>query len=680
MSNEAKKMITQFIEWNVYLPISGVEINGFALILLGFTVGVIGGFFGIGGAFMVTPALNVFGFPMAYAIGTDMAHIAGKSIVATASHWRFGNVDMRLGILMIAGTVIGIELGATFIMWLEKTGRIGETVRITYMMLLFSLGSYMLYEYIKHSRGSDKKDVKDIERSKIAERIHGISLPPMIKLKVSGFTVSLWVILGVGILTGFIAGFLGVGGGFIRMPAFMYLLGVPTKIAVGTDLFEVMFSGAYGAFSYALKGRVEILAAIIMLIGAAVGAQFGTAATRYARGMIIRLYFAVTMLLAGVSVIFKHLSERNKDIYMPALDEWVKAVSGLSDKAELRHYLHINKGAVSEWLIKQPDIIQQAYNMEKAWNSYSGYLMLGSACALSSVIIVFLVRGILKEKAEARIPEAITIPAKKQVVIASSCKLSDLSAVRLGANIARGFADEVVLCICEEEGICEEYVQMGKDILAMHGILPKIEFAKGSPYKEIDKISSEACLLIIGSRPINPLDPKYYLGDNATKIVRRMPTSTLVVKEREQIRRMLLCLDIPYSSNTVNMAKEIAIATDAFIEIIYVASLPTLYSIEASGLEPLFNQDILSEFYKREMELLSRLKEELQSAGIKEVSVKLREGIAEEQVIKESVEGDFDLIIIKEGFLKTPFGLFLGRLSTNIATHSPSASVLIVKR
>jgi nucleotide-binding universal stress UspA family protein len=128
------------------------------------------------------------------------------------------------------------------------------------------------------------------------------------------------------------------------------------------------------------------------------------------------------------------------------------------------------------------------------------------------------------------------------------------------------------------------------------------------------------------------------------------------------------------------MAKEIAIATDAFIEIIHVVSLPTLYSIEASGLEPLFNQDILSEFYKREMELLGRLKEELQSAGIKEVSVKLREGIAEEQIIKESVEGDFDLIIIKEGFLKTPFGLFLGRLSTNIATHSPSASVLIVKR
>jgi uncharacterized membrane protein YfcA len=135
-------------DWVVYLPISGTEVNGFALILLGLTVGVIGGFFGGGGAFIVTPALNVFGFPMAYAIGTDMAHIAGKSIVATFKHRKFGNVDMKLGLLMIIGTVFGIELGATLIMWLEKVGRIGPIVRVTYMFLLFGLGVYMLYEYM----------------------------------------------------------------------------------------------------------------------------------------------------------------------------------------------------------------------------------------------------------------------------------------------------------------------------------------------------------------------------------------------------------------------------------------------------------------------------------------------------------------------------------------------------
>lgn len=391
-------------DWNVYLPISGVEVNGFALILLGFTVGVIGGFFGIGGAFMVTPALNTLGFPMAYAIGTDMAHIAGKSIVATFKHWKFGNVDVRLGVLMIIGTAIGIEVGATFIMWLEKIGRVGPIVRITYMVLLFSLGSYMVYEYIKHSKGHEKKTIKDVGRARLAIKMQSIKIPPMINLKVSGFAISLWVIIGVGVFTGFIAGCLGVGGGFIRMPALMYVVGCPTKVAVGTDLFEVMFSGAYGAFSYALKARVELMAALIMLIGAAIGAQIGTTATKYARGMIIRLYFAATILLAGVSVIFKHIAEKNKDIYASALNKWAMAASGLTDKTELRHWLHINKEAVREWIIQQPDIIQQAFFMEKAWSSYSGYLMLGSACALSAVIIVFLIRGFLRERAGQGLP------------------------------------------------------------------------------------------------------------------------------------------------------------------------------------------------------------------------------------------------------------------------------------
>jgi uncharacterized membrane protein YfcA len=338
-------------DWIVYLPISGTEINGFALILLGFTVGVIGGFFGVGGAFMVTPALNVFGFPMAYAIGTDMAHIAGKSIVATAKHGKFGNVDVKLGLLMILGTIIGIELGATLIMWLERIGRIGPIVRTTYVILLFGLGFFMLFEYIKNARGQSKQPATaDADKSKLALRMQSINLPPMIHLKVSGFKISLWIILGVGAFTGFLAGFLGVGGGFIRMPALMYLIGSPTKVAVGTDLFEVMFSGAYGAFSYAMKGRVEILAAVIMLVGAAIGAQIGATATVYARGTIIRLYFAYTMIAAGVSVIFKHLSEQNKDVYQAALNEWAKATSGLSDKVEIGLWLHNNKeGSSCGW-------------------------------------------------------------------------------------------------------------------------------------------------------------------------------------------------------------------------------------------------------------------------------------------------------------------------------------------
>lgn len=390
----------------LYLPIAGVDIMAWQLVLLGLTVGVIGGFFGIGGAFMVTPALNVFGFPMAYAIGTDMAHIAGKSIVATVKHRKLGNVDMRLGLLMVLFTAIGIEGGAWTILWLEKIGRVGPIVRVVYMVLLFGLGSYMLFEYFKLTRGAAAHKVKDAGTSALAARMQSIHLPPMIHLKASGLTISLWVIGCVATFTGFLAGFLGVGGGFIRMPALMYLIGCPTTVAVGTDLFEVMISGAYGAFSYAAKARVELLAAMVMLLGAAIGAQFGTIATKYVKGLTIRLYFAVTMLLSGVSVIFKHVSASHKSVYEPALNAWIQATAGISGKGALREWAMMNKGAVKTWMAQQSDAMQSAFAMEKQWNTLSGYLMLGAACALSLLIVVKMLRGVAYERrlnAQARV-------------------------------------------------------------------------------------------------------------------------------------------------------------------------------------------------------------------------------------------------------------------------------------
>jgi uncharacterized membrane protein YfcA len=394
-----------------YLPIAGVEIMGWKLILIGFTVGVIGGFFGIGGAFMVTPALNVFGFPMAYAIGTDLAHIAGKSIVATAKHRKFGNVDLKLGIIMIIGTAIGIELGATTIMWLERIGRVDAVVRYIYIALLFSLSSYMLYEYIKLTRGAarEKKVITDAGKSALAIKMQSIKIPPMVYLSVSGFPISVWIIILVGAITGFVAGFLGVGGGFIRMPALLYVIGTPTRVAVGTDLFEVMVSGAYGAFTYALKGRVELIAAVIMLLGAAVGAQFGTLATQYVKGLQIRLYFAITMMLAAVSVIFKQIASTYKAVYSSELVAWVKSHpqfiewaqtegAKLSPKEQVRDWIWMNKEAVENWFAQQPEIIQHARAMEKFWNDCSGYLMLGVACALSAFIIFKMIQGIKLEK------------------------------------------------------------------------------------------------------------------------------------------------------------------------------------------------------------------------------------------------------------------------------------------
>src|SRR5512137_2802167 len=143
--------------FHIVLPIAGVELNLLLLLLIGFTVGVCGGFFGIGGAWIVTPALNIFGFPMAYAIGTDLAHMGGKSIVSTIRHRKFGNVDVRLGVSMIVGTTCGMEIGAQLVMWLERLGLAESYIRKAYVVFLALIGAYVLYDYISHVLAERKK-------------------------------------------------------------------------------------------------------------------------------------------------------------------------------------------------------------------------------------------------------------------------------------------------------------------------------------------------------------------------------------------------------------------------------------------------------------------------------------------------------------------------------------------
>ena len=294
--------------FDIYLPIAGIHFNIFILLAIGFSVGVLGGFFGVGGAWVVTPALNIFGFNMAYAIGTDLAHIFGKSIVATKKHGKMGNVDVKMGLLSIIGSVIGVEIGAQNVMWLTSKGLAGPVVRYSYMVLLFGLGIYMLYDYFTKDKRRAKRE-QQAQAGIEAPRKSKWNIPPMIHFPVSGVTVSLWTILMIFFVTGWLSGFLGVGGGFIRMPALIYLVGCPTAIAVGTDLFSVVFTGAYGCFTYAMKARVEIIAALVMLIGASIGAQIGVTAVKYIHGYGIRLLFAIMIILAGISVALKQFDQ-----------------------------------------------------------------------------------------------------------------------------------------------------------------------------------------------------------------------------------------------------------------------------------------------------------------------------------------------------------------------------------
>ena len=300
------------MDWlHISMPIAGVSILWPGLIILGFGVGMIGGFFGMGGGWMVTPGLNILGFPMAFAIGTDIAQMSGPSLISTLRHSKFGNVDYKLGLTMVAGTVTGFECGAQIIMWLERIGKVDVYVRSGYLVLLTLIAWLVFADLAKRQKKEREAAASGRTIDALAtgiewhKTLHKIRIPPVVYFRKAGIRCSAWLPISVSFVTGLLAGFMGIGGGLIRMPALIYLIGCPTHIAVGTDLFEVAISGLYGAASYSYKGRTELLAAVIMLLGASVGAQIGAVATKYVKGYGIRVFFGISVLGCALSIVLK---------------------------------------------------------------------------------------------------------------------------------------------------------------------------------------------------------------------------------------------------------------------------------------------------------------------------------------------------------------------------------------
>ncbi|WP_324664409.1 sulfite exporter TauE/SafE family protein [Haloarcula sediminis] len=278
---------------------------GMVLLFIGFglLIGVLFGFFGMGGSFLVTPALLVMGYPTRVAVGSGLAFVFGTSVIATLKHRDMGQVDYKLGVLMIAGTTAGIEAGKRIVIYLESLGLAGSIISVTYVFLLGGIGAFVTYEAVKgdsgggidHDEADAEADADDIPE--IAKKIQSYRVPPMMSLR-GGVSVSLWLILAVAFATGLLSGLLGVGGGFIRMPALFYLIGVPVPIAVGTDLFEIVFSGGLGSFLYAMDGGVDLSIVVPLLGGSAFGARIGSAATSIVDEDEIKVYFGL-MLLGG---------------------------------------------------------------------------------------------------------------------------------------------------------------------------------------------------------------------------------------------------------------------------------------------------------------------------------------------------------------------------------------------
>lgn len=309
----------------MHFPISGTDISPVYLVIIGFLIGVMGGFFGVGGSFIAGPALRAVGMHWNYAVGTDLAHIVGKSVVAAKRHRALGNVDLRLGFIMALGTIAGAECGAQLIQLLKREGNVDFVVSVISIVIYCSISSFMIWESWKTMRlqkkrastGQGKKsktshgpDVSSFDN--VTKAIQDFPLWPMISLPTSGVkSISLWVIVLVSFIGGVFSGFLGGGAGYIRMPMMVYVLGIPTHLAVGTDLFEIIISASYGTFSHAVKGNVDILVALVMNTGAAIGAQIGATLTQYFAGPKIRLLF-VPLPLIGVAIVLYTLLTGHK--------------------------------------------------------------------------------------------------------------------------------------------------------------------------------------------------------------------------------------------------------------------------------------------------------------------------------------------------------------------------------
>jgi hypothetical protein len=286
------------------------------LIFLGFVVGVLSGLFGVGGGFLMTPMLNaVFGIPYNIAVGSGLAQMVGTSAAASLKHRSYGHIDYKLVLFTLVGSLVGAELGARILVELKGLGSVtlhshlvGKMylwLTFIYLALLLVVGIFMFLE----SRKAKKRPPRGgIVATKISRKIQEIEVGPLISLRVSRIaSISVWSIILMGFLIGILSGLLGVGGGFIITPAFIYFFGVPTTVAVGTGLFQIIFTSGYGALTHFFKGNVDFTLVTCILAGSLIGSQFGAMLNKRLRGAYVRYYFSWVIFIATGIIILKFL-------------------------------------------------------------------------------------------------------------------------------------------------------------------------------------------------------------------------------------------------------------------------------------------------------------------------------------------------------------------------------------
>ncbi|MDC0739030.1 sulfite exporter TauE/SafE family protein [Cognatishimia sp. SS12] len=277
----------------IYLPIAEVSVNAFLLLGLGGLVGVLSGMFGVGGGFLMTPLLFFIGIPPAVAVATEANQIVASSFSGVLAHFKRRTVDLRMGTVLLVGGLTGAAIGVVVFNYLKSLGQVDLLVKLCYVIFLGIIGGLMFIESLNAIRRSSKNPGA-VKRKK-HNWIHG--LPFKVRFRVSGLYISVIPPLLVGVFVGILSAIMGVGGGFIMVPAMIYLLGMPTKVVVGTSLFQIIFVTAFTTLLHATTNyTVDMALAVLLLVGGVIGAQFGAVIGTRLKAEQLRILLAIMVL------------------------------------------------------------------------------------------------------------------------------------------------------------------------------------------------------------------------------------------------------------------------------------------------------------------------------------------------------------------------------------------------
>ena len=301
---------------HIYLPIAEMSVNIFLILGMGGAVGFLSGLFGVGGGFLMTPLLIFIGVPPPVAVGTEANQIVASSVSGVLAHWRRANVDFKMGFVLLLGGFVGSSLGVILFKYLQNLGQLDLVIKLSYVIFLGIIGFLMLWE---SSRTIIRSRSAAARRGKLHQHnwLHG--LPFKIRFRKSKLYISAILPFLIGATVGVLSAIMGVGGGFIMVPAMIYLLGMPTSLAIGTSLFQIIFVTANVTFLQALTVQtVDILLAVLLLTGAVIGAQFGSKYSVRMKGEQLRALLALLVLGVCVKMILD-LTVMPADLYSIAL-------------------------------------------------------------------------------------------------------------------------------------------------------------------------------------------------------------------------------------------------------------------------------------------------------------------------------------------------------------------------